>query len=54
MDVIFRLLPERIKQAVLSQVADRWNDLQEIRLRLRKTDRVKFSLFHRMDQHYFH
>ena len=42
MDEILRLLPERIKQAVLSQVADRWNDLQEIKTRFQKFDRVKF------------
>lgn len=45
MDEILRLLPERIKQAVLSQVADRWNDLQEIRLRLGKPIELNFHYF---------
>lgn len=43
MDEILRLLPERIRQAVNSKMSNRWNVLQEIRIRLNRRIELVFD-----------
>src|SRR5690625_5029899 len=42
MDEVLRLFPENIKQAVILQVAHKWAQLEEIRLRLNKPVELNF------------
>lgn len=42
MDDVLRLLPEKMKQAVTAHVMNRWDQLEEIRLRLNKPIELNF------------
>src|SRR5690625_1295159 len=46
MNEVLRLLPEKIKQAVLPHVSHTWNQLEEIRLRLNRP--VELNFHHRV------
>ncbi|MBO1004289.1 stage III sporulation protein AA [Pseudogracilibacillus auburnensis] len=47
MNEILRLLPEHIKQAVRTQVMNKWDQLEEIRLRLNRP--VELNYHHKME-----